>query len=754
MRNVFVNYGESIFEPFWDCGESYPNHNKFSPLTHYNTVARNKTAKAEETWCGIRVSVMNTSMEEYDFVMETECDIDVSQFDEFRLFAVIPESMCLTAKLIIDGKEIRITHNGINEAYEYMGKINGKKLTMYSLSFKALKDNVSVLLSYAGLADTKRVKFMEGIKSPYDEQWEGCFSENYKISPKIGLYFDENGLIRLREKIKREPFSSIMQKIRLRAEENMKIRPEENISTYIMRPDKRWVSMRDRKREAYNEIMEQLAFVGIVDENYDMLRLACRMALSAAHCNYWCESVMGVFPGATWHHRSFTEWRYLKSCAIVLDWAGGLLTWHGKHIITDAMIMKGLPRLEADFMTVDYIRHMNQGIVFSGGRIPALIALSKDYPRYVKRLEEAENDLFEMIEDYFEEDGGVAEGPAYWNYTLFNILPIIYIIAKRRNKDIWEILPQKVKKSLSFGLCMMSDVNDGRYMLPINDAHTDVYNPIISSVFSQHNESWKKIYFKTLEGEFEADKEFLIMAETAEGKSNGEILGKGLIAHTITGQVSFRREFCGGGQLHLHLVSGKTYFAHTHGDKGSFILELDHIPIFIDRGVAPYSAAYTEIADTQMHNCFAPFAENKILNQPKFDVFGGRVTKCYENGSEFIYETDLREAWEKGRFTELKRKIVLSENELIITDMMRSEKMQKMYFCLNTRGEVLIKDSYAEILTQQHKVTIFYDNNNCAGVEAKQLGMDENLTAVNRFAVFYKESNNLTVTTKINFERR
>ena len=35
MCNVKINEAESIFEPFWDSGESYPNHQKYSSLSGY-----------------------------------------------------------------------------------------------------------------------------------------------------------------------------------------------------------------------------------------------------------------------------------------------------------------------------------------------------------------------------------------------------------------------------------------------------------------------------------------------------------------------------------------------------------------------------------------------------------------------------------------------------------------------------------------------------------------------------------------------
>lgn len=80
----------------------------------------------------------------------------------------------------------------------------------------------------------------------------------------------------------------------------------------------------------------------------------------------------------------------------VLDWAGELLTWHGRNMIYDAIIIKGMPRLEADVNTIDYIWHMNQGIVFVSPLISALAVISKRYLRYMHSIDRYKKILFEM----------------------------------------------------------------------------------------------------------------------------------------------------------------------------------------------------------------------------------------------------------------------------------------------------------------------------------------------------------------------
>ena len=56
MNNIKINSAETIFEPFWDSGESYPGHLKYSRLTNYEIKA-GKNSLAYISWAGVTVEV-------------------------------------------------------------------------------------------------------------------------------------------------------------------------------------------------------------------------------------------------------------------------------------------------------------------------------------------------------------------------------------------------------------------------------------------------------------------------------------------------------------------------------------------------------------------------------------------------------------------------------------------------------------------------------------------------------------------------
>ncbi len=293
------------------------------------------------------------------------------------------------------------------------------------------------------------------------------------FAPEIGIFFSPGDLDELRAKLLTGHLAPAFAALRAQAEKDMRLNPEAEVGRLVPWPLRIFGRKRDLSKTMTAGVMERLAFVGLIDQNMDMSVMAARMALSASHCEHWCESPMGVFPGSTWHHRSFTEEVYARACALVLDWAGFCFTPHGKQIVRDAIIMKGLPRMESDFKRMEYIRHMNQGIVFSSGRIIGALSLLPAHPRYRSLVEEAERDLHEMIDDYVRPDGGTLEGIAYWNYTFSTSMPVFYALARYHGQSFKEYATPSLIKTGDYALGMLSITGDGTTYLPVNDAHAD-----------------------------------------------------------------------------------------------------------------------------------------------------------------------------------------------------------------------------------------------------------------------------------------
>lgn len=758
MKNVPINEAESIFEAFWDSGESYPTHHKFNVLSEYQvSVYPGAAARAEPMWCGVNVTIIASKAGAKAVTLERDCKIDIADYDIFRIFASIPATLRIKIECIVDGRpQTVIDAPGKDDTCEIDGRIHGREMTHLRIDFYNMQaKTATATLLWLGLSNSDRQQRLENAKSPYTPDWPGCFERNPVIKPTSGIFFDEKELEQLREKIQKEPFKSIYEGIRIQAEKDMSNEPEKEIGTFIATGDRRWQRDRDFKRSNLIEPMERLAFVGIVSSNMDMLRMACRMALSAAHHTYWCDSIMGVFPGATWHHRSFTEDVVCHACALVLDWAGSLLTWHGRNILYDALIMKGLPRIEADFKTMEYIRHMNQGIVFSAGRITALLALSRVYPRYTLWLDSAEKDVIEMLQDYILPDGGTKEGPAYWNYTISQILPVLCILARRRGIPLEKYVPDCVLKTGDYALCMLSQAKDGTMTLPVNDAHSQRYSPVVSACYSRLSprREWNWLYARYLDDmKDKADIVTLLLCSEPKGIDTGmNPLQEGLTLLPDVGQASYIAKDTTLGRIQFHLCSGPTDFGHFHEDKGSFILEAAGEALAIDRGMCTYSSPHgAMMSKTGSHNLFTPLqTDGQPFAQPRFNQ-GGKITFGKLKDGILMLTCDNLEAWQDGVFSRNYRRVFspLPRVYYIHDDVAYLQKTASS-FRVNTHGKISAQDD-GWLIHGEHaclKVTpLDWVPEKAAYGE---YGFDENIKPVNQLCLTTHEGLLHSVVTRI-----
>ncbi len=747
MVNIPINEAETIFEAFYDGGESYPNHEKYSPLNHYTiTYAQGAEAQVMQRWAGVQVLIQRQVGDDYAVRMECQCNLAIEDYDIFRLFATVHKDMDLRICCCIDGQWTTLLEAaGCGDNAEYDGSIHGSTISAYTLEFRSrAEESVCLELIWMGMSNSARQKAMEAKKSPYTAQWEGCFVDDPQIKPMIGIFFGEEELVDLRNRLNQPPFKQMTDALRERARKAMQIEPEAHIYDYVPNLDRRWVRDRDIGRTCYFAGAEELAFVGLLDENLDMLRMACRKMLSVAVTPLWTESIMGCLPGATWHHRSFTEDKMCALCAKVLDWAGSLLTWHGKNIVYDALMLKGLPRLEADFHSVDYIWEMNQGIVFNHARVLALLALSHRYPRYEARLAVAEQDEKVMINRYVQDDGGILEGPGYWNFTFSHALITFAILARHAGVSLQDYAWDELKKTGEYALAVLSDTDDGSRYMPFNDAHTGRYDTVVSAIFKQISDDprWEIMYANSINNRAFMPLDGLLMSDDVKDIS-GKMHGDGFISLNTTGITSLRRSTQDVGRVHLCAFGGTCVFSHCHGDKGQIILEVDGIPMLIDRGTTNYSSPFARmLPKSEMHNLFYPEApEGEIAYDQNVYGKGGTV-RCssYENGALF-YETDLLEAWQEGIYERVTRKIRSEDPHLyLIYDDARYVKELASSFRLQTRGEIAQTDAGWTITQDGYQITVIPVNYTPEKAVFGEECVDEHVHPVNSLKLYLSKA--------------
>ena len=666
MFNLPIDDRTCILQAYFDGGDSYADHQKYNVLNKYKSEPENALIQA---WDSMRVSIApkgKTIVERNDF------NIDISDYNRFRIFTMTPD--CVTVKLycndelVLDGR-----FSGRIEKLDGNIKTTQKILKSIRYEFENSNENpVTVILHYLGMINDKPLN-----QIPYNSDWEGFFEEK----PKSGL-FDENLITEkelegLKERIKEEPFKTMYEGIRKVAYKKMETEPEKLI--------KRTVANFFREPENISGLVE-LALVGRIENNHEILKMACRCALSLGCCEYWCADPMEAAPTVTWHHRSFTETSIAKSISSVISLAGNLLTWHGRNFLYNMLIMKALPRLEADFMTMEYIYKCNQGIAFMCGYVQALVTLADIYPRYKKRLFEAEELLDEMLENAFEEDGSSYEGGGYWHYTLITYLYTVYFLAKNKKKTLKEYVGNKLDKISEFGLSLLDENGN---MFTFNDCHPYSKNSMLVSALLYsitEDERWMKIA-TTSNSKMDFGANELLMVSSVEFKETDARIVKEFKDLSTVGYTQVYRD-----GIHFVITAGPSNNTHCHCDKGSFIIYKDGKMIVPDPAGAYNKATTILYQNTDCHSLAVPVINGVKIEQLRGDGYMSVTKKAsYENGV-FEWQCDNSSIWASDVVKKSIRTVYSDKsNEFIITDEFEFSCPAQLLFRVNVMEKDTLK---------------------------------------------------------------
>ena len=597
-----------IIEPYFDGGDSYIGHKKYSYISQYSTKG---AISVSQEWDSAGVKILRNS---YGSLYRNILECDISVYDTVNLKMMCASDVHIS--LYFDENMV-LDIWGTGELAMYEAPINQQRVReiryeMYNNS----SEDIVVSLYYLGVS-------VRGISEypMYIGEWEGCIERKISFEPYNDDYFTREKADYIAENANYDTRKKI-------AVEAMGVAPEQYISKMI--------STSYRGKMNFVEEIQALSFVGMVEKNSDMIRMACRYALSLASCTYWGCDIMEEIPACVWHHRSFNESCACEAIAYVISICGNSFTWHGRNILYQALIMKGLPRIEADLMTMDYIYNTNQGVAFISGYIKALIILSRQYPRYKKRIEEAKTLFFEMISKSIHKDGSTSEGAGYWQYTLVNILSCLSALAKWNGKSLDKYASETLLKTSDFGLFM---IDQSSKTLPINDCGRGYYIPYMCKLFYMltSDERWAYAYHtsdvKLLEIE-----DILLDIDVPNVKP---VMHKEFEAYDGAGLVSVCRD-----GVRLICISGDSNSTHCHADKGSFVLYLDKGPVLCDRGVLPYNkTAVHDIKASSLHNTATPYIYGQTLEQKKGDGLTAKYNYEYKNGA-FTWSSDQTALWD------------------------------------------------------------------------------------------------------------
>jgi len=687
MFKLPIDENTCILQAYFDGGDSYVGHEKYNVINKYKTTPENIMSQA---WESARVSIEPNGK---SVIERDDLNIDISDYDRFRISALTPD--CVHVKLFCND-ELVIDSQFSGKIEMLDGDIKTTQAVLKSIRYEfenSNKNPVTVVLHYLGMISDKPKN-----KIPYENDWEGFFAEN----PSCEM-FDENLITKkelenLKERIKKEPYKTWYEKIRERAYSRMDIEPEKLI--------KRTVADFFREPENIRDL-DALALVGQIENNEEMLKMACRSALSIGCCEYWCADPMETAPTVTWHHRSFTETGIAKNISTVISLAGNILSWHGRNFLYNMLIMKGLPRMEADFMTMDYIYKCNQGIAFMCGYVQALVTLSDRYPRYKRRLKEAKELLDEMLDNAFEEDGSTFEGAGYWHYTMITYLYSLYFLAKSEKKTLREYVGDKLDNTSDFGLSLLDEKG---HMFVLNDCHPNgKYSALVSALLYSITEDERWIKVNELVEKADYGNELLLISSVDMPETDVSITSEFKELPTV-GYTQVCRE-----GIQLVASAGPSNDTHCHCDKGSFIIYKNGDMVVPDPSGAYNRATTVLYHKTDCHSLTVPVINGAKVEQLKGDGYMSVTKKAsYENGV-FEWQCDNSKLWDSDAVKKCIRTIYSDKpNEFIITDEFEFSCPARLLFRVN-----VMKEDALEVTAQNWKVTEETVNELCDFAEGK-----------------------------------
>ena len=118
---------------------------------------------------------------------------------------------------------------------------------------------------------------------------------------------------------------------------------------------------------------------GVIAQNPELMRMAVRTALVMALTPNWDSTFLSDFADSGWDQRVFSHAVAAEEIALVLDYAGDLLSETGRQLLLKRLALEGLGQINYNIWKYSYLFGNNQLSVFTRGRIASYLVLEKAY---------------------------------------------------------------------------------------------------------------------------------------------------------------------------------------------------------------------------------------------------------------------------------------------------------------------------------------------------------------------------------------
>lgn len=642
---------EMVFAPFHDPVISSSLDFKLNKLSALQ-------CEVKRIWCYTNLIWESAEPGSVAIEFNLKSNVKISEYNQLILCLSVPANVTFFTVICIDDKWIKnnIKYTGEGERTELQIPITGISLTGIKLNFISNEIGHHVVhLSWFGLQNKILIDRLTASQKLFDWNWNALIKnpdEWPEIQFEKGLLFNPNQLTELR--IKKN--SPLWKEHYLYLEEQANLYlsriPEHDLGEYLPVNDGRYIREREKNRSPYHSEALVLGFVGLINNNKEMMYHSLRYLCCMLHTRFWVQSAESKLCGSTWDQRCFMEEMTTTSVVLLADWFSFALTDQSKQLIQQSIWDKGLATIERDMMKHEYLYRCNQGIGFCRARILGGLYLQDTWPRVGNYVEKAYTDLNEIMDGYLNKDGGIDEGIGYFCQSFQAALPAFIAYANNQGLDFRKILKKKFKKTIKY-IASMSSTAQGK-AIPTGDCRTEYFCgdviPIMAAIFPQ------SVFGGQLKPCLEKGS---IFAVTGMMANSGGILGfiygpeeiseinfeiPDFIRLPDTGILSSNR-YTSKNSVRIHLQGSRENPSHSHFDKGSFVVEVDQHPVLIDPGMSSYASINAaSLPQSSLHNVLTPVFENNVY--PDQDIPSKPVIpKGHGTNTNLNAKIDLSNVW-------------------------------------------------------------------------------------------------------------
>ena len=625
-----------------------------------------------------------------------EVDVDASGYDHLILCATLPASARVVLQAVVDGREQTPIHAaGSNTSEEYEGPIRGGRISRLSIEIVDRSPDPGVAhLFWIGLFHAGRRDEMLAHPDAYSGSWDDMVlrpGEAVEPLPQLGLFFGEDDMGRLRAKAASSSYAPLMDRLRRQAAGFLDNEPWRGVGPFpnALKPR----CYRLRGQEHISTLAMRLgAFVGLVDRDEALMRMALDHALALAHCDHWQPEFLATLPGSSWEQRAFYEYRFAQNTIFAWDWAGSYLTEAGRQLLAQAISIKALPWILQTLMRHPYVRACNQGVYFSWGAIVCELALSRVYPHATELLDAAVKALDETVTTYFAPDGGAFEGMGYATSTMGHALLAYAALARHRGVALRDVVPSVLKQAPRYIMTMISTIRPYGSAIKVADGGRSgvcLYQEALGPLLELTRDP---AVAALLAGMLEQDE--CPEHPGTPGSVFSVIYGPGrLPAASASPPVFSLLEHTGmlcsnrpteGGSVRLQLIGGPARAGHAHDDRGSFVIEAFGEEVAIERGQMGYDdPRCAVIQHARYHNVLIPEGPDGLLPRQLNPCPGATLPEGEGDETVLRCSIDVTAAW-GGLVERCVRSIESDEPaRFAVTDEVRLPEAKRVSFHLH-----------------------------------------------------------------------